>query len=182
MTRFVWVGCIVWANPQQKNCGLGLNAIFSIEVAAFFNYSMIIGYKINFLCREINSFAMEGNLASENAKRCHSIVICSIWVITAMYLTVHLFLNFYWTLGNERTVMLNHFDFMSQCMQVIIFSMVSIMYLFSIRQLLLLKKNIVSSDKPLQTSTAIVWVIFFIYVFLALTLAYTIYTLGLYNW
>ena len=72
MTRFQWVGLslILWctitiatgqlrfSNVNSEYCQYVLTTIDSIEIAVLFNLSMLIGYKINCLCREINGFAL----------------------------------------------------------------------------------------------------------------------------
>ena len=110
MTAFVWlwlsltlyctltvgIAQIALSNLQTPNCGYVLKTIYSIEVTVLFNLSMLIGYKINCTCREINMFVLQGNLPTESFKRRKHIIMGLIWSASVLYLVILLFFEAYW--------------------------------------------------------------------------------------
>ena len=82
MTPFVWIGLsllfyssfsltvgqLYLSEMATDNCSFALQTIYSIDLAVIFNLSMLIGYKINCFCRDINGFALNGSLPSESFK------------------------------------------------------------------------------------------------------------------
>ena len=127
-------------------------------------------------------FALHGNLPSQSFKRCKHIIIGSIWSFATVYLFIHMFVNVYWRWYTPDVDRLMNFEFASQWTQVILFTIVSGMYILSAGHLRVLQKHMVSKDRPLMKKTLFVWMLFTLYVLTALILVYSTYTQGVYNW
>ena len=139
---------------------------------------MLIGYKINCICREINDFALHGNLPSQRSIKCKHIMIGTIWALTFTYLVLDLSLTTYWRFdikhGNLKAA--DTFDFVDMWIQALLFIFVSALYLSSARLLSNLQKNLHSKESQLVNSTRIVWLLFGSYTVIWMSLLYSTYT------
>ena len=79
---------------------------------------MLISYKINIICKEINEFALHGNLPSESKKKCNTITFITIWAFTLVYLIVDITITSYWVFGTDGQDKdeLENFGFGNKCL------------------------------------------------------------------
>ena len=198
LTKFVWVGlsCIQFCiflvavgqlefkAIQSKNCNFALGIIYSVEVGILFLLSILIGYKTYCICREIKDFALHGNLPSERSKQWKKRVIISIWAMTLVYLCIDLFLSFFWRFNTAHKDLniLDKFDFINKWIQVVIFIIVSLLFLMSALLLRDLQVNLQAKKHPLIRTKRGVWVLFASYTAIWVSLLYSTYTQGLYDW
>ena len=98
------------------------------------------------------------------------------------YLILHLFLNGYWRFVHKDYASWQLFDFISDCVQVLLFSFISVMYYLSYRHLRRLQENVISRDHSLINMHKFVQILFVIYILMALSSAYSTYTQGLFDW
>lgn len=197
MTKFVWfclfclefcifivsVGQLVFKDITTKNCNFALGIIYSVEVGLLFFISMLIGDKTYYICRDINDFALHGNLPSQQSKRCKKVTIVTICVFTLVYISVYLSLSFYWKFNtkHDNLSQLQKFDFVNRWIQTILFTLVTIFYLFAALLIRNLQKNVHAKEKPLVKSHRVLWLLFANYLFIVLGLVYLIYAQGQYN-
>lgn len=129
----VSVGQVVFNNIETSNCNFILSVIYTVEVTILFFISMLIGFKTYQVCREINDFALHGNLPSQQSKRCKTITIVTIWIVTLVYMAVDLTLSFYWEFDtqHENRSLLDKFGYINHWIQIVLFLIVTVVYFFA---------------------------------------------------
>ena len=92
LTLTTSIGQILYRNPSDAECSFGLHLIYGVEIILMCNLSFFIGYKVLMLAFDIYEFAINGNLPSERQKKCSKVVVCSIWIISLLYMMIFCFL------------------------------------------------------------------------------------------
>ena len=190
LTGFVWfglyslqfciiivaIGQLVFKNIGSRYCNFGLGVIYTVEVCILFLLSLLIGYKTYVFCKEINDFALHGNLPSERSKKWKRVAVVTIWAVALSYLVTDLILSFYWRFNAEDLNTLDKFTYINKWVQALMFIIVSALFLFSARLLRDLQLNLHSKQRPLIRTSRIIWLLFVSYTAIWTALIYSGYT------